>query len=69
MRNPVIPTGNNKKIVFVFFNFWDYMPQFKFVRRISVYFILFGLSICPFFDVMALPSDVQEDPKTRFIGI
>ncbi|KAL1131675.1 hypothetical protein AAG570_011288 [Ranatra chinensis] len=31
---------------------------------ISVYFILFGLSISPFFDVTSLPSDI----KGRFIG-
>uniref|UniRef100_A0A1B6DBM3 Transmembrane protein 39A n=1 Tax=Clastoptera arizonana TaxID=38151 RepID=A0A1B6DBM3_9HEMI len=37
---------------------------------ISVYFILFGLSISPFFDVMALPSLVTEESKAaaRILG-
>lgn len=35
---------------------------------ISVYFILFGLSISPFFDVTSIPSTIQDDYKNRLIG-
>lgn len=37
---------------------------------LSVYFILFGLSITPFFDVMALPSFLSEESKAaaRILG-
>jgi hypothetical protein len=36
-----------------------------FFRRISVYFILFGLSISPFFDVMSLPPLMKEEYKGK----
>lgn len=36
---------------------------------ISVYFILFGLSISPFFDVMSLPPLVKEECKGRTIAL
>ncbi|XP_073982400.1 transmembrane protein 39A [Rhodnius prolixus] len=35
---------------------------------ISVYFILFGLSLSPFFDIMSLPSSDDSDPKARLLG-
>jgi hypothetical protein len=35
--------------------------------RISVYFILFGLSISPFFDVTSLPPLPKEECKGRTI--
>ncbi|KAK9511404.1 hypothetical protein O3M35_000065 [Rhynocoris fuscipes] len=34
---------------------------------ISVYFILFGISLKPFFDVMSLPT-TEEDHKTKILG-
>lgn len=35
---------------------------------ISVYFILFGLNISPFFDVSSVPSTAEDEFKNRLIG-
>jgi hypothetical protein len=36
-------------------------------HRISLYFILFGVSISPFFDVMSLPPHMMVECKGRTI--
>ena len=42
--------------------------NFFFPHRISVYFILFGLSISPFFDVTSLTPLVKEECKGKTIA-
>lgn len=34
---------------------------------ISIYFLMFGASIGPFFDISAAPLYVKEDRKTKFL--
>ncbi|XP_015604761.1 transmembrane protein 39A isoform X2 [Cephus cinctus] len=43
------------------------MKVFYFCYPISVYFLMFGVSIGPFFDISTVPLYVKEDRKTKFL--